>query len=140
MKKQLVLIGTISALVLSSCSGSNENDSTDDSSNDSTEMNTMDEEDAEPDTEEVDNSEMDVVSGEWDEVLDDYEDYVDTYVVILKKLNADPTDMSVMTEYQELMEKSTDWSEKMSSMSADFGDEQMSRFLEIQKKFSTMGN
>ena len=44
--------------------------------------------------------------------------------------------MSLMTEYQALMLKGTDWATKMSELSSDFGSEQISRMLEIQMKLS----
>lgn len=41
-----------------------------------------------------------------------------------------------MTEYQDLMQKGTEWSTKMSEMSSEFGPEQLSRMQKIQMKLS----
>jgi hypothetical protein len=68
--------------------------------------------------------------------LADYEEYVDDYVSLIKKQKADPTDMSIMTECQELMQKGTEWSSKMTEMSSSFGPEQLTRMQEIQSKLS----
>ena len=88
-----------------------------------------DDDDDDDDDESTDGSSS---SAEWNEVLDGYQDYVDDYVAILKKQKADPSDMSILTEYQELMIKGTEWATKMSELSSDFSPEQLTRMLEIQ--------
>lgn len=141
MKKQLLTFAAISTMILASCGGSNEVESDLDSLLDEIEMTdetenetVIDKDDElESNTEIIDDSSS---SDEWDSVLDDYESYVDDYVAIIKKQKENPTDMSIMTEYQELMQKGTEWSTKMSEMSSNFGTEQLSRMLEIQAKLS----
>jgi|SRR6056300_1216481 hypothetical protein len=141
MKKQLLTFAAISTMILASCGGSNEVESDLDSLLDEIEMTdetenetVIDKDDeSESNTEIIDDSSS---SDEWDSVLDDYESYVDDYVAIIKKQKENPTDMSIMTEYQELMQKGTEWSTKMSEMSSNFGTEQLSRMLEIQEKLS----
>lgn len=141
MKKQLLTFAAISTMILASCGGSNEVESDLDSLLDEIEMTdetenetVIDEDDeSESNTEIIDDSSS---SDEWDSVLDDYESYVDDYVAIIKKQKENPADMSIMTEYQELMQKGTEWSTKMSEMSSNFGTEQLSRMLEIQEKLS----
>ena len=71
---------------------------------------------------------------EWDEYLDDYEEYMDDYIELMKNMKDDPSDMSILTEYQSLMEKGQEWSTKMSDASGDFGVEQLARMQEIQAK------
>lgn len=141
MKKQLLTFAAISTMILASCGGSNEVESDLDSLPDEIEMTdetenetVMDKDDeSESNTEITDDSSS---SDEWDSVLDDYETYVDDYVAIIKKQKENPADMSIMTEYQELMQKGTEWSTKMSEMSSNFGPEQLSRMQEIQAKLS----
>ncbi|MGB1103320.1 MAG: DUF6591 domain-containing protein [Crocinitomicaceae bacterium] len=141
MKKQLLTFAAISTMILASCGGSNEVESDLDSLLDEIEMTdetenetVMDKDDeSESNTEITDDSSS---SDEWDSVLDDYESYVDDYVAIIKKQKENPADMSIMTEYQELMQKGTEWSTKMSEMSSNFGPEQLSRMQEIQAKLS----
>jgi hypothetical protein len=141
MKKQLLTFAAISTMILASCGGSNEVESDLDSLLDEIEMTdetenetVMDKDDeSESNTEITDDSSS---SDEWDSVLDDYESYVDDYVAIIKKQKENPADMSIMTEYQELMQKGTEWSTKMSEMSSNFGPEQLSRMQEIQTKLS----
>ena len=71
---------------------------------------------------------------EWDEFLDDYEEYMDDYIELMKNMKDDPSDMSILTEYTEFAQKSTEWATKMSNASGDFGPEQLARMQEIQAK------
>ena len=124
---------------LASCGGSDENtqDALDKLEEMSEDLDKMDEnEDEEDEEEDMDEEDESDASAEWDEVLNDYEEYVDDYVAIIKKQKADPTDMSIMTEYTELMQKGTEWSTKMSEISSEFGPEQLTRMQEIQAKLS----
>ena len=138
MKKQLLIFGAISTMLLASCGGSNEEESKDDTSQDNIELtdDTENDEDMDMSEDDTDNSEGTSSSDEWNDVLDDYESYVDDYIAIIKKQKKDPTDMSIMTEYQDLMQKGTEWSTKMSGISSEFGPEQLSRMQEIQMKLS----
>ncbi|MDG1913549.1 MAG: hypothetical protein P8I55_03055 [Crocinitomix sp.] len=85
---------------------------------------------------EVDEMDEGGSDAEWDEILDDYEDYVDSYIAILKKQADDPSDMSIMTESMELMEQGTEWTTKMAESSSEFGTEQLTRMTEIQTKLA----
>lgn len=143
MKKQkFIIVVGIAAMTLASCGGATEKKTSDEESNDKTEISNEEEIKISSDEEEIEDSEQEVVSeetsssDEWNEVLDGYESYVDDYVAIIKKQRTDPSDMSLMTEYQALMLKGTDWATKMSELSSDFGSEQISRMLEIQMKLS----
>jgi predicted AAA+ superfamily ATPase len=144
MKKQKFIIAAgIAAMTLASCGGSTEKETSGEDSNHMTEISneeeieiTSNEEEIEV-VEEAEVSEETSLSDEWNEVLDGYESYVDDYVAIIKKQRTDPSDMSLMTEYQELMLKGTDWATKMSELSSDFGPDQIARMLEIQMKLSS---
>jgi len=141
MKKQLLTFAAISTMILASCGGSNEVESDLDSLLDEIEMTNEAENETVVDNDDESESNTEITddsssSDEWDSVLDGYESYVDDYVAIIKKQKANPADMSIMTEYQELMQKGTEWSTKMSEMSSNFGPEQLSRMQEIQAKLS----
>jgi hypothetical protein len=138
MKKQnLLILSGIIAMTLASCGGSTETEAQDslDDLMENYEEN-LEETDASTQEDEVEIADDSSPSDEWNETLDDYEEYVDDYVSLIKKQKADPTDMSIMTEYQELMQKGTKWSTKMSEMSSDFGPEQLTRMQKIQSKLS----
>lgn len=74
---------------------------------------------------------------EWNEILDGYEEYMDDYIAIMKKQKDNPSDMDIMTEYTELMQKGTEWTTKMGDAAADFGPDQVARMLEIQAKLTS---
>ena len=95
-----------------------------------------DEDDGDSDEDDGDSDEDDGDSEEGDAILDGYESFADDYIAILKKQNADPTDMSIMTEYQALMPKASKWSGQMATAAASFNPEQVARMLAIQAKLS----
>lgn len=138
MKKQILIFGAISTMILTACGGSNEQENQGDTSQNDIEVTdeTENDEDMDMSEDNTESSEEASPSDEWNEVLDDYEAYVDDYIAIIKKQKANPSDMSIMTEYQDLMQKGTEWSTKMSEMSSDFGPEQLSRMQEIQAKLA----
>lgn len=74
-------------------------------------------------------------SSEWDELLEQYDDLVDSYIATYKKAMAG--DMSAMTEYSSFLEKAQEISEKLNSASASMTAEQMKRYLEITKRMSS---
>jgi len=140
MKKQrLLIVAGITAITFASCGGAEENPIPNEGSNEMMEMGQPDEDeyDYSSDVDEMKSSDESSTSDEWNEVLDGYEDYVDDYVAIIKKQKADPSDMTIMTKYQELMQKGSIWTAKMSEMSSDFGAEQLTRMLEIQSKLAS---
>ena len=92
--------------------------------------------DIEDESEEVEEMDEGGSDAEWDEILDGYEDYVDSYIAILKKQADDPSDMSIMTESMELMGQGTEWTTKMAESSSEFGTEQLTRMTEIQTKLA----
>ena len=85
--------------------------------------------------EEMDMSEEESSDGsEWDELLDEYDAYMEDYVAVMKKAQADPTDMSILTESQELAQKGMKWAEKMTDAAAQLTPEQAARYQEIANK------
>ena len=71
----------------------------------------------------------------WDEMLNSYEKYVEQYLKYVKKVN--DGDISAMTEYAELLDKTTDLSEKMEKAKGQLSPEQLKRYLNITNKFTT---
>ena len=70
----------------------------------------------------------------WDELLNSYEKYVDQYIKSIKKI-ADG-DISAMTEYANLIEKTTDLAGKMEKVKGQLSSEQMKRYLDINNKYT----
>ncbi|MCL2078938.1 MAG: hypothetical protein FWH17_03740 [Oscillospiraceae bacterium] len=48
----------------------------------------------------------------WQQFLKDYEKWIDDYVAFMKKYQANPTDLSLLTDYLSYMEKLTEWSQR----------------------------
>ena len=51
-------------------------------------------------------------SAEWKEFLKDYEEWVDDYIAIVKKQKENPTDMTILAEYTEMLSDLSEWSNK----------------------------
>jgi hypothetical protein len=74
-------------------------------------------------------------SVKWDKTLDSYDEYVNQYVKLIKKINQGDT--SIMTEYAEMMEKANDFSNKLNNAGNDLSTSQMTRFMKIQTKLAS---
>ena len=73
-------------------------------------------------------------NSECDEFLEGYENFMDNYIVILKKSKADPTDMSIMTEYMSLMTEASEWTSKTPDDCTDM--EFLGKLSKIQMKMA----
>lgn len=80
----------------------------------------------------VDNSSS---SEDWDAILDSYENYMNQYIKVLKKVNAG--DASAYSEMLSLMEECNELNEKLSSASDNMSVAQMNRFQKIAAKFAS---
>lgn len=81
------------------------------------------------------NSINEVDVSEWDDALDSYEEYIDKYIKLMNKVQNG--DASAMTEYPSLMEKTMSFTKKMENAGDELTPSQMTRFLELQNKFTT---
>lgn len=59
---------------------------------------------------------------DWREFLADYEAWVDDYVEICKKYKDNPTDMSILSDYTEMMTELTEWTQKTEDMELSITD------------------
>ncbi len=73
-------------------------------------------------------------SEDWDVILKNYEEYIDNYIVLLKKSKAGDT--SVMPQYMEMMENANKLSEKLGNANGELSAKQMSKFMELQNKLT----
>lgn len=69
---------------------------------------------------------------DWDAVLDSYEEYVDSYISLLKKANAG--DLDALSEYPSLLQNAKEMGEKLSTASSDLSASQISRYNRINQK------
>ena len=69
-----------------------------------------------------------------DDWLENYEAYVDKYIIIIKKMKADPSDTSIMGDYTELMGQAAKWATMPDdcSGSSDF----LAKFTKMQTKLA----
>ena len=61
-------------------------------------------------------------SAEWKEFLKDYENWVDDYIEIVKKQKENPTDLTLLSEYTNMLSELTEWTEKADDISASIKD------------------
>ena len=121
---------------LSSCGGNNE-DETKTPKTKTTETETTETETTEIETTEIETPETAEVVSEWDEFLNDYESWMDKYIYVMKKMQDDPTDMSLMLSSADLAQDAMEWAEKMEgfTVGADgWTSEHLARYLEISSK------
>ncbi len=73
-------------------------------------------------------------NGDWDKLLDDYEEYVDKYVILYKKAMAG--DATAIAEYPGLLEKATELSESLQKAQDNnsLSSKHLVRMAKIQKK------
>ncbi len=89
------------------------------------------------------NPEMDIdtkiVGNDFDSVLDNYEEYVDEYIVFYKK--AMSGEDAALTEYMSMLEKAQELQKSLETSSSEMTTKQASRMLKIQQKMlNTMSN
>ncbi len=75
---------------------------------------------------------------DWDQVLNEYEKYVDEYLKFYKK--ASDGDLSAVTEYMTMLERAESFSKKLSNAEGSMSASQMSRYLKITEKLYSLGD
>ncbi len=70
----------------------------------------------------------------WDSILDSFDKYVDSYIAVMKKVQAG--DMMAMTESVTLLQKTNELSKKLENAEDDLTPEQLSRYLKIVAKLA----
>lgn len=86
-------------------------------------------------TDDDDSSTRSSSSTDWDSVLDSYDRYVTKYVAVAKKLQNG--DMSVMSEYTDLMSEAQTLSDKLQNASDEMTAAQIARYSKIMAKMAS---
>ncbi|WP_298347923.1 DUF6591 domain-containing protein [uncultured Dokdonia sp.] len=73
-------------------------------------------------------------SNKWDKTLDTYSEYVDQYVVLMKKANKG--DLDALSEYPSMMQKATKLNEQLKDAGNDLTPKQLKRMTAIQTKMT----
>jgi hypothetical protein len=66
--------------------------------------------------------------------LKGYEKYVDDYIVAMRKYKTNPSDMSIITDFNKIAAEASTWTNKTPNCTNDL--EFASKLLEVQTKFS----
>ena len=137
MKKLMTIFGAIlfASTILTSCGGDDKSEEEISLPDAPSDINYSGEE--EFDSESSSNSESNEMSSssvDCDEFLEEYEEFMDEYIAIIKKMQKNPDDMSVMTDYTSMMTEATEWTEKTADCAADA--QFASKFAEIQMKIA----
>ena len=74
-------------------------------------------------------------STEWDATLDSYEEYVDKYIALMKKVAKG--DMSAMAEYPSMLDKAQEFSNKLEKAKGEMSISQINRYTKITSKMAT---
>lgn len=69
---------------------------------------------------------------DWDSLLDSYEEYVDSYISLLKK--ASDGDLNAMSEYADHLNKAQEFSKKLTDSTDEMTVSQVNRFNKITQK------
>ena len=77
---------------------------------------------ATPTPEETPTSTPTTSSPNWRQFLKDYEAFIDSYIAVLKKYSADPTDFSILGDYMNMMTELSEWDDKYDDMSDGLDD------------------
>jgi len=87
------------------------------------------------DTEDDESAYSSNTGSDWDSILDEFEQFVDKYISLLKKAKAG--DLNAYSEYASYLEKAESLSEKLSEAESEMTSAQISRYMEILKRMTT---
>lgn len=78
---------------------------------------------------------------DWREFLDEYEEWVDSYIALLNKYKANPSDASLITDYYKMASQAAEWSSKADKVKTELTDsselaEYSARLLKISEKIT----
>lgn len=132
--KNSIFFLLLSLFIVSCGGGGNDNNS----SSTMSEMSEQSDEftsDAEPaDAENSDLFDSGDLSDECLKFLSSYEEFMDDYIALLKKYKQNPSDMSILKEYTEMLGQSTKWAEGNEDCAVN--PEFYNKFTEIQMKIA----
>ena len=142
MKKLMSIFGAaLFVFSLSSCGGDDAAETETKETNETNETNETEEVVTEvggEETSEVTQEEVKSDAGsEWDEFLNEYESWMDEYISVIKKMQDNPTDMSLMLSSADLAQDAMKWAEKMEGFTIGtdgWTSEHSARYLEIASK------
>lgn len=82
----------------------------------------------------------DTNDADWKQLLNEYEDWVDEYISITKKYSDNPSDMSIMSDYFDMLGEMAEWAEKTDSMQDSLENASPDEVLEYSKELARIVN
>lgn len=76
----------------------------------------------------------DTTTVSWQEFLEEYEAWVDAFIEFMERYNANPTDMTLLAEYMELMTEMIEWAEKAENLEDDLSGEDLRLYMETMTR------
>lgn len=141
MKKLLtILLVMVLVFSLTACGGNDtKNKELSDNSNTAeTEVKPNSDSETHENTTSVDEKEQDLVDGmrpEFKEAMDSYEKFYDKYCDFMKKYAEDPSDLTMLAEYADMMSKAADMSEKFDAWDEDeMNNAELKYYLEVNNR------
>ncbi len=141
MKKLLtILLVMVLVFSLTACGGNDtKNKELSDNSNTAeTEVKPNSDSETHENTTSVDEKEQDLVDGmrpEFKEAMDSYEEFYDKYCDFMKKYAEDPSDLTMLAEYADMMSKAADMSEKFDAWDEDeMNNAELKYYLEVNNR------
>ena len=76
----------------------------------------------------------------WKQFLDEYEAWVDTYIEMSKKYKSNPGDMTIMSEYFDMLTELSDWTTKTQEMQDSLSDASASEIAAYSAELARIAN
>jgi hypothetical protein len=70
----------------------------------------------------------------WKQFLKEYEAWIDSYIAIMKKYEANPTDLSLLADIAEFAEETTEWAAKAEDIEDDLSGDDLAAYLETYSR------
>lgn len=88
-------------------------------------------------TTEADSDDSDALDGDFKAAMDAYEAFMDDYVVFMKKYQADPTDVSLLSDYTDFVSDYADYCDEFAAWEdEDLSSDELAYYLEVQARVS----
>lgn len=89
---------------------------------------------AEKEDNSMDSYSDDTANSDWETTLEEYEEFIDKYVDLLKKATSNPGDLTLVSEYTTYMQKAQGLGTKLSSAQGNLSASQVAKFMKLQTK------
>lgn len=73
---------------------------------------------------------------DWRQFLEDYEEWVDQYIEFMKKYNANPSDITLISDYYDMIEELATWSTKIDDMEKELEEASPGDLIEFSGEIS----